>query len=263
MVKTLSNEKIQKRLLPLILALGLLTRLPLPKHLFPDFVSNDDYSKSILYYPLIGLLIGASMALLAIGLTTVFTPFLTSALLLTFWVLITGALHLDGWADCSDAYYSAHKQPEGIFNILKDPHIGTMSVISLVLLLLVKFSLIYELVAKDTPLIAALLISPVMARLLAINYMLITPYVSPGGLAAPIAPHRVKAAIYALTLLILATLLLLTGPLITVLTSLALCAWLYFWRRRWVKIMGGYTGDCVGALIEGAEVMTLLLMVLL
>ncbi|MDH5356084.1 MAG: adenosylcobinamide-GDP ribazoletransferase, partial [Gammaproteobacteria bacterium] len=84
---------------PFLVALQFLTVLPIKLKSLPDPESNG---KSLLYYPLVGLLIGIPLALLAILFESAPTP-LAAILLLSFWVLSTGALHLDGLADSADA----------------------------------------------------------------------------------------------------------------------------------------------------------------
>ena len=61
---------------------------------------------------------------------------LTAALVLAVWVLLTGALHLDGVADCADAWVGGFGDREKTFQILKDPRSGTHSCSVLVLVLL-------------------------------------------------------------------------------------------------------------------------------
>ena len=82
------------------LALQFLTRLPAPRM---TEHTAEDRGRSVLYYPVVGLLIGAVLTAFLFLLADV-NPGLRAALLLLVWVLLTGALHLDGLADSADAW---------------------------------------------------------------------------------------------------------------------------------------------------------------
>ncbi len=78
---------------PLRLAFGLLTKIPIAPVSAP---TPKDYGRSILYYPLVGLVIGAILATVAWGLEDI-DPGLRGALVLVVWVWLTGGLHLEVW----------------------------------------------------------------------------------------------------------------------------------------------------------------------
>ena len=82
-----------------LLALRFLTMLPVPRG-----VPNDDLTagRSLLWYPAVGLLLGLLLLLVNRSLALPF--YLQAAVLLAFWVVLTGGLHLDGLADCADAW---------------------------------------------------------------------------------------------------------------------------------------------------------------
>ena len=121
---------------PLFIALQLLTRIPI-KNI--DHISDKEMGYSILYYPFVGLAIG-SFFYLILRITNVFDyPDLMAILLTVFWVLITGALHLDGLADSADAWLGGFGDRQRTLDIMKDPSCGVAGVTSIVLLLLLKF----------------------------------------------------------------------------------------------------------------------------
>ena len=62
---------------------------------------------------------------------------LAAALVLVVWAALTGALHLDGWADCCDALFVPVDRARSL-EIMKDPRVGGFGVVGLMLLLLVK-----------------------------------------------------------------------------------------------------------------------------
>ncbi|NCA91441.1 MAG: adenosylcobinamide-GDP ribazoletransferase, partial [Gammaproteobacteria bacterium] len=91
---------------PFLIALQFLTRLPVR---LTGELSAADLGRSLLYYPLVGLLLGGLLVaggwlLAGGGLLTGVAPVLAAALVLSLWVGLTGALHLDGLADMIDAW---------------------------------------------------------------------------------------------------------------------------------------------------------------
>ena len=106
-------------------ALQFLTRLPLP-----GMASIEDRERgySLLWYPLVGLLIGGLLVMLAAVLSDI-SLLLRAALVLTAWVAITGALHLDGLADSADAWMGGLGNRERTLAIMNDPYCGPGAVV--------------------------------------------------------------------------------------------------------------------------------------
>ncbi|PWQ89005.1 adenosylcobinamide-GDP ribazoletransferase, partial [Enterococcus faecium] len=73
---------------------------------------------------------------------------LHAALLLTLWVLLSGALHLDGLADSADAWLGGFGDRERTLRIMKDPRSGPIAVVTLVLVLLLKFCALWVLIGQ-------------------------------------------------------------------------------------------------------------------
>ncbi|MFB6363069.1 adenosylcobinamide-GDP ribazoletransferase [Paenibacillus elgii] len=122
-------------------AFQFLSRLPVPVKL--DY--NDAlFRRSVVFYPLVGLVLGLITAAAGLLLTSVLPPLPAAALLLGLWVLLTGALHLDGLMDTADGILS-HRSRERMLEIMKDSRVGAMGVIAAVLVLLLKWSLLTEL----------------------------------------------------------------------------------------------------------------------
>jgi adenosylcobinamide-GDP ribazoletransferase len=142
----------------LILAIQFLTRLPTPQ--LRNFVPTE-LTRCAHWFPVVGLLVGAFVAG-AVWLGSCVDPALGALLGLFTWVWVTGALHLDGLADMSDALGAAHRDKDKFLSVLADPHLGTFGVVSVVLQLLTKFVLLM-LVAKSGHYVAIVLI-PAWAR---------------------------------------------------------------------------------------------------
>ncbi len=121
----------------LLIAFQFLTALPFKIH---SEIKEGDYGRSLVYFPIVGMTIGATLS--AILLCCGFLPALVlGVIVLIFSSFLTGALHLDGFADTCDGFYGS-KPKEEILEIMRDPRIGVMGVVGVILLILLKFSLI-------------------------------------------------------------------------------------------------------------------------
>lgn len=231
------------------LALQFLTRFPL--NIKTEF-SNKRLGQSVLFYPIIGLLIGCFLAVLAYFLPP-HAITLNAALILTLWVLITGGLHLDGLADCSDAWAGGLGDKTRSLAIMKDPAAGPIAVIILILLLLLKWSALQQLLSSKQVLLP-LLVAPFLARLSILILMLSTPYIRENGLGSAMQQHLPK-------------------QLALIITTIALtaCAWLFSIyivlsilfiiggiRYLALQRIQGITGDVYGASVEIIEAAVLI-----
>ncbi|MDQ0917224.1 adenosylcobinamide-GDP ribazoletransferase [Paenibacillus sp. V4I5] len=124
-----------------IAAFQFLTRLPIPVQI--DYTDRV-FQRSVIFYPLAGFVIGLLLLLAGEGLSLVLPAMPAGVLLLGFWVVLTGGLHLDGLMDTADGILS-HRPREQMLEIMKDSRVGAMGVIVCVLHLLLKFSLLYTL----------------------------------------------------------------------------------------------------------------------
>jgi len=228
-------------------ALQFLTQIPVRLAGVPD---SRIQGLALLYYPLVGLLIGVLLWLCA-ALTGWLPVAVQAALVLLIWCVISGGLHLDGLADSADGWMGGLGDRQRTLSIMKDPHIGATGVIALLLQLLLKWSLLQALLPLDSAL--ALLLAPTAGRALALLLLATTPYASPGGIASGMLAGLNPRRLYPL-LTVMGLILLWAGWL-----WLALPALLFWgWRRAQLARLGGATGDTAGALIELTESAVLL-----
>jgi len=229
------------------MAIGLLTRLPMPKL---SEIKAADSGRSVLFYPLVGLLIGIILYLPIFFFETA-SPLLLAALITVLWAMLTGGLHLDGLADSADAWLGGLGDAERIQRIMKDPVVGAAGVIAIVCLLLLKVAALASLIEQGHG--GLLVIAPVMGRSLILLLFLSTPYVRQNGMANDMVDYLPKKlSVY------------------IVIASLLLCAWFSFYgvvfgllgffllRRLMLKLLGGCTGDTIGASVEVGEALFLL-----
>lgn len=225
---------------------------------FPTFVFYEWQPKavgrSLLFYPLVGLLIGLLLLLVA-WLGSAATDLVQAGLLLTAWVLISGGLHLDGLADSADAWVGGLGDKQRTLDIMKDPCCGPSAVVILVLVLLLKFVALVSVVVAENW--WALLLIPVISRSSLPGLFLTTPYVRPGGLGELLAQHMPRNQ---LQWLLLITALLVWFILGSLGFSLILAAVLVslLLRMLMLKRIGGLTGDTAGANVELVEVVLLI-----
>ncbi|MBK8509009.1 MAG: adenosylcobinamide-GDP ribazoletransferase [Candidatus Competibacteraceae bacterium] len=240
----------------LILALQLLTRLPVP--LVGPPPRPEELGLSVMFFPVVGFLIGAVLA----GLHTVLglaDPGVLAGLVLTAWVLLTGGLHLDGLADTADAWIGGQGRRERTLEIMKDPRSGPIAIVAVGLVLLNKFTALQVLLAGDARVI--LVLAPVLARALMVLLLLTTPYIRPEGLGSPYARHLPRARCgFAVLACSAATLFLLDWQGAVLLGVLAVG--FIVLRQRFLSRLGGVTGDALGASCELAESALLLAVVL-
>ncbi|KXK71500.1 cobalamin synthase [Pseudomonas monteilii] len=234
-------------MLPLWIALQFLSSLPVS---LPGMPAPREVGRSLLCYPLVGLLFGLLLWLASYLLQGTPAP-LHAALLLTLWVLLSGALHLDGLADSADAWLGGFGDRERTLLIMKDPRSGPIAVVTLVLVLLLKFCALWVLVEQGID--AQLLLAPLIGRAAMLGLFLSTPYVRQGGLGQALAEHLPRhAAGWVLLGCVLFCLVL--GGWIVVL-ALAVFAWL---RQLMCRRLGGTTGDTAGAMLELLELAVVL-----
>lgn len=230
---------------PFLIALQFLTCIPVRLGGMPE---PPEIGRSLLYYPLVGLLMGGVLWVLA-AWTADAAPALQAALILTLWVGLTGALHLDGLADSADAWLGGYGDRERTLAIMKDPRSGPIAVTVLVLVLLLKFVALLALLENGE--LLALLIAPLLGRGALLGLFLTTPYVRPGGLGDALSAHMPRAKVR-VVLVAVAVGCLLTGTTGFVALLLAIfTAWLA--RRSMNHRLSGTTGDTAGALLELVE----------
>lgn len=234
-------------MLPFWIALQFLSSLPIR---LPGMPEPKELGRSLLFYPLVGLLFG--LILWGMNIALAGAPLLLhAALLLTVWVLLSGALHLDGLADSADAWLGGFGDRERTLTIMKDPRSGPIAVVTLVLVLLLKFAALLALIEQGQG--AVLLIVPLLGRAALLGLFLTTPYVRAGGLGQALADHLPRTAGWRVLALSALGCWLIGGMidgLVALLIAIAVFAWL---RQVMIRRLGGSTGDTAGALLELLE----------
>ncbi|QJD68594.1 adenosylcobinamide-GDP ribazoletransferase [Xanthomonas campestris pv. badrii] len=237
----------------LLAAIGFLTRIPVPARVFTRAGAQ---ARSLCWYPLVGVLLGGVVCGVAWCLREV-APLLGAALLLSAWVWLTGALHLDGLADTTDAWVGGMGERARTLAIMKDPTSGPMAVTAVVLVLLLKCAALASLLtqAPDT-----LWLAPLLARSALVAAFVSTPYVRAGGLGSTLSGAPRVGLWLALSA---GTAVCSVAGLAIAALSIGIAALVFaLWRRACLQRLGGMTGDTCGALVELTETAVLVTLAL-
>ncbi|MBN2656494.1 MAG: adenosylcobinamide-GDP ribazoletransferase [Spirochaetales bacterium] len=239
-----------------IYALRFMTVLPIP---WKEGEDLSEVARSLSFFPLAGLIIG----LTNLGVFTVagllVSPFLSAVLVTVWWILITGGLHLDGLADTADGVWGGTTR-ERRLEIMKDSRIGAFGVLALISFILMKTGALYELFGfYDFNKYRALIIAPVIGRWISVFSLYTFDSARQDGLGAFFKEHvSLKELITALILSLLIVLIAGGLPGAAAMASATVLALVFsvFLTGK----LGGLTGDTYGAMTEGAELLTLLVM---
>jgi len=230
-------------------AVRFFTRLPVPAWVGH---SAEGLNRSARYFPAVGLLIGA-LAAGAFWLAALALPKSIAVLAaMGITLLATGAFHEDGLSDAADGIGGGWEK-QRILEIMKDSRVGSYGVVALWLALTAKFAALHDAPVAWLPLL--LLAGHSWSRLLSTALLATMDYVREDleSKSKPLATRLsvggfVLAAFFGVAPLVLLPPLAVVGG---VAASLLATFWLAAKFRRW---LGGYTGDCLGAVQQVAEV---------
>lgn len=213
----------------------------------------------------LGMLIGAAdyAVLWSLSHFTITPLFVALALVLTS-AIITGGLHLDGFIDTCDAFFSYRDIPKR-HEILDDPRVGAFGVMAFVFLILVKITLLYELLQLGVVSWWVLILLPFMTRNGMLLFLLTTKPAKDKGIAHFFMQklHK-KTAYFALFQLnaIIALFVLLSASILPIILAIVLLVTVVIYRSFALRNFDGISGDLLGAYIEGAEVLLWLVLLL-
>lgn len=232
------------------------TRLPVP---LPLAIAEARLATSIWAAPLAGLavaLLSAGAYALALGLGL--GPAIAAALALAVGLLVTGCLHEDGLADVADGFGGGRDRDRKLA-IMRDSRIGTYGACALAMSLLLRWSALAAL-AEPRAVLLALIAAHMGARGILPAFMHAVPAARAEGLSANAGRPALAVGLAAVLLAACAVWLCLGfRPGLVALALLALAGLAMAWTCR--RQVGGQTGDVLGALEQGAEVIVLLVAV--
>jgi adenosylcobinamide-GDP ribazoletransferase len=235
----------------LALAFQFLTVWPWPQRAMRR---PEDLGASMAFYPVVGAVLGALMVGVYLAGAMLFPDAVLRPALVLLLVGLTGGLHLDGLADVCDGFYAGATKAEAL-RIMKDPHVGSMAVIGIVAVLLLKVLLLSQLPAALLP--SALLVFPALSRGGLVWGTWLAPYArAEGGTGAAFFATLRGRHVGAATAFLWVWAVLCAGwpgLALIALAAAGTAAFVGYCRRR----LGGMTGDTLGALNELLEILVL------
>ena len=238
---------------PLQLAFSFLTRFPVGRR--AEYGEND-YGNSYIFFPVVGLALGALLALAAAGLSYIGTREATTAfLLLVILVAATGGLHLDGVADMADGFLAGRGRDDAL-RIMKESCTGTFGVAAIVLILIGKFAALWSILSTGA--LSAIIPPLVLSRwaISVASYRSAYPRESGTGKSFT---GRLTLQSYLISTAVAAGIaFLFAGKSALILIAVAAAIALVVKTVSYKKI-GGVTGDVLGAVNEIAELVLLTL----
>jgi adenosylcobinamide-GDP ribazoletransferase len=217
-------------------------------------ITVRELGAAVSYFPLVGLVLGLSLALLAWGAKAVLPLTVACALTLGLWEALTGALHLDGFLDSCDGLFGGHT-PEDRLRILRDHHVGAFAVAGGVVMLLLRYA---ALLAGGLPL-TGLVLATICGRWAIALSIAAMPYARPSGLGRAMKDHAGPTQAVVATAIALVGLVALgglTGLAAALVTLLVTGVWAVVVMRR----LPGMTGDTYGAACYLTETAVLVLL---
>ena len=238
----------------LLAAFQFLTLLPIKR----DFTA-EQVGRSVVYFPVVGLVIGLFLAGLNWGLEFIFPEAVVNILLLAALTILSGGLHLDGLADTLDGM-AGHRSAEERLAIMKDSRIGGFGAIGVSLFLLIEFVILNSI--PGTLKTEVLIVATVLSRWAMVNSIFVYPYARPVGLGIAfkkaVRPHHFVLATL-VSLALTGILLKWAGLVIAVSVWIAITLMAKYFKSR----LRGLTGDIYGAINELSFVIVLLITLLL
>lgn len=224
------------------------TRVPVPKS---TECTDNTLKEAFRYFTLVGLFIGALGALAYFGASMVL-PFNVAIIIgLLTTLLITGAIHQDGLADFCDGF-GGGKDKESILRIMKDSHIGTYGVLSLIILFLLEYALLINI--KPISIYLVFICANGAARFNAVALVGLSKYARSQNSKSMHTKLGVSYKELVPALIFGYAPLFIFGYIFAIIYILIACIILWLLKNYLERKIDGFTGDTLGALIEFSKI---------
>lgn len=227
-----------------------LTRLPVPVDLNHE---EDRLARAARYFPFVGLLIGTLTGAVFWTASLLLPSIAAAGVALAFGVLLTGALHEDGFSDCCDGLGGGATR-ERALEIMRDSRLGTYGAAGLVFSVGLRWSALGTLTAGQG--LVALMIGHAVSRAMIAPTLAFGRYARDQGLASSVTDVTMTEAAIAVTLAM--CIAMSAGPVLglgAVAAAIVAAVMMYVLL---VRRLGGYTGDGLGAVQQVSEIAILL-----
>lgn len=244
-----------------LIGLQFLTRINIVKQ---TVWTDEDFGKSVRYFPLVGAVLGTIYGGAAWLLCCLVPSYgvelpwhLVSAFLVVLPVLLTGAIHCDGLMDTVDGIFSGRER-ERMLEIMKDSRSGAFGVISFVLLVLMQYGALLDIPRSVLP--VALFVMPIISRMMMVMAISLYPYARPTGMGKAFTRYADRKTLF----LVFLYGMLLVLPWGWICAFATLCALLFaaYFCNYVTRLLGGLTGDVYGAVTTLCELVVLLAFVI-
>ncbi len=238
-----------------IIALQFLTRIPVK---IKGEIAPEDYGRSMAWFPAVGLVLGLLLVLIFKLAAALFPKPAAEMLVITAYMFLTGAIHIDGLADTFDGLYGGRGDKEKTLAIMKDSAVGAVGALAIALDIILRFVLLDALAITKIP--QALIAMAVLGRwaqvLFTVNTVSARPYGTGGYFSRNVSP-----AIFILSTLAMLLINLFFLKPFFLSCGLVFVSLIILLVKNYVRrAIGGITGDAIGAANEIAEISVLLWM---
>ena len=234
-------EKLRNLSLDILVALSLLTRIPLK--LPEDGYQNS--ARAVWSYWIVGVIWGGTLSCIIIILLAGGIDLKIAVIFsIILGLFLTGVMHEDGLADSADGFWGGWSK-ERRLEIMKDSRIGAYGVAALVLCLLLRWQLLTETFVVQTNAVALIIACAALSRAIMPLLMAQLPHARDNGLSHSVGRPKITVAALGFALCACFVLALLgSAGLVLILIALLTCSLcgLLAWRK-----IGGQTGDVLGA----------------
>ena len=237
-----------------ILAWEFLTIIPLSRN---RDVRPEELARSMAYFPLVGLILGIILVISNIGLLKVLPASIVDAILIAELIILTRGLHIDGFVDTIDGL-AGGKTKEDILNIMRDHRVGALGVVGVIMLIMIKYLSLNSVPAASKNLI--LIAMPMISRWLQAPFTNLFPYARQDGMGKAFT-EGVRGRQVGIATIVTALFLIFIFKFNAILIMGLMAIVSYLIGLYFKKILGGITGDVIGAVSEVNEVMFILIII--
>lgn len=236
--------------------LGFFSRLPVPGMFFAGEAETMALNRAVVWFPVAGLVIAIPPAGVY-WFASVFLPYSVAAgLALGALLLVTGALHEDGFADCADGLGGGKNRDQKL-EIMRDSAIGTYGTVALILSIGLRWAALSALPPSSA--IAALFVAHSAARGSIATALAFSRYARKKGVGSMVS-GGISTTLWIVVMVLSLLIAVLFGGTAGLLAAAAgiTAAGLFLWWFH--RGMGGYTGDALGSMEQIAEITILVIL---
>lgn len=213
--------------------------------------TSQELGRAVGYFPVVGLALGGVLYGLGSSLQLIFSSQIVSVIVLIAWLLVTRALHFDGFLDSCDGLFGGFT-PERRLEIMRDSRVGAFGVAGGGLLLLAKYAAIISL-----PNLSGLLLAPVFGRWALSMAIFAFPYAREKGMGRDMKDNVRWPQVILATIITGLIAWFFAGWMGIIAYAIA-GAVLFLGAAFILRRIPGLTGDSYGALCELTELVVLL-----